>query len=112
MFNINDLHTVPFGLSGGSANALSCLVRQTSERRRYRGDLCSVVQVPSGIKGEEVPVEARIVRVADVFASLVEERPFEVKRAMEIIKELSGTKLDMDSARILQQLVDEGVPVL
>jgi len=54
--------------------------------------------------------------VADVFASFVEERPYkhsmEVKRAMEIIKELSGTKLDVDGARILQQLVDEGVPVL
>jgi hypothetical protein len=35
----------------------------------------------------------------------------EVKRAMEIIKELSGTKLDGDGARILQQLVDEGAPV-
>ena len=71
---------------------------------------------PRGCKEEEIPVEARIVRVADVFASLVEERPYkpsmEVKRAMEIIKELSGTKLDGDGARILQQLVDEGAPVL
>lgn len=70
---------------------------------------------PRGSKSEETPVEARIVRVADVFASLVEERPYkpsmEVKQAMEIIKELSGTKLDADGARILQQLVDEGVPV-
>ena len=50
------------------------------------------------------------------FCFVVEERPYmhsiEVKRAMEIIKELSGTKLDMDGARILQQWVDEGVPVL
>jgi len=71
---------------------------------------------PRGSKGEEIPVEARIVRVADVFASLLEERPYkpsmEVKRAMEIIRELSGTKLDADSVRILQQLEDEGVPVL
>src|SRR6266498_1422484 len=67
---------------------------------------------PRGCKSEEISVEARMVRVADVFASLVEERPYkpsmEVKRAMEIIKELSGTKLDGDGARILQQLVDEG----
>jgi HD-GYP domain-containing protein (c-di-GMP phosphodiesterase class II) len=66
--------------------------------------------------GEEIPVETRIVRVADVFDSLVEERPYkhsvDVKRAMEIINELSGTKLDVDGARILQQLVDEGAPVL
>ena len=71
---------------------------------------------PRGCKSEETPVGARIVRVADVFASLVEERPYkhamDVKRAMEIIEELSGTKLDVEGVRILQQLVDEGVPVL
>ena len=71
---------------------------------------------PRGCKGEQIPLEARIVRVADVFASLVEERPYkrsmEVKQSMEIIKELAGTKVDGDGARILQQLVDEGVPVL
>ena len=71
---------------------------------------------PRGCKSEKTPVEARIVRVADVFASLVEERPYkrsmEVQQAMEVIKDLSGTKLDVDSALILQQLVDEGVPVL
>lgn len=61
-------------------------------------------------------VAARIVRVADVFSSLIEKRPYkpamEVKRAMEIVKELAGTNLDVDSVRVLQQLVDEGAPVL
>jgi HD-GYP domain-containing protein (c-di-GMP phosphodiesterase class II) len=61
-------------------------------------------------------LKTRIVRVADVFATLVEERPYkrsmEVKQAMEIIKELAGTKLDVDGARILQQLVEEGAPVI
>lgn len=71
---------------------------------------------PRGCRGEEIPVEARVVRVADVFSSLIEERPYkpaiEVKRAMEIVKELAGTKLDVDGVRVLQQLVDEGAPVL
>lgn len=71
---------------------------------------------PRGCKGEQIPLEARIVRVADVFATLVEERPYkrsmEVKQAMEVVKELAGTKVDVDGARILQQLVEEGAPVL
>ena len=71
---------------------------------------------PRGCKSEDTPVEARIVRVADVFASLVEERPYKtamgVQRAMETVKELAGTKLDVDGVRVLQQLVDEGAPVL
>lgn len=70
---------------------------------------------PRGSKGEQIPLEARIVRVADVYATLVEERPYkrsmEVKQAMQIIKELAGTKLDGEGARI-QQLVEEGTPVL
>ena len=71
---------------------------------------------PRGSKGVEIPLEARIVRVADVFSSLIEERPYkhalEVDRAMETIGALAGTKLDVDAARALQQLVDEGAPVL
>jgi putative nucleotidyltransferase with HDIG domain len=71
---------------------------------------------PRGCKGEEIPVEARVVRVADVFSSLIEERPYkpamEVKRAMETVKELAGTKLDVEGVRVLQELVDEGAPVL
>lgn len=51
-----------------------------------------------------------------VFSSLIEERPYkpamEVKRAMEIIQELAGTKLDLEGVRVLQQLVDEDAPVL
>jgi HD-GYP domain-containing protein (c-di-GMP phosphodiesterase class II) len=71
---------------------------------------------PRGSKGDQIPLEARIVRVADVLASLVEERPYkqsmETKQAMAIMKELAGSKLDADTARILQQLVDEGETVL
>ena len=71
---------------------------------------------PRGCKGEETSVEARIVRVADVFSSLIEERPYkpamEMTRAMEICKGLAGTKLDVDGVRVLQRLVDEGAPVL
>lgn len=71
---------------------------------------------PRGSKGDEIPVEARIVRVADVFSSLIEERPYkaavDLTRAMKMIQELAGTKLDADGVRVLQQLVDEGAPVL
>ncbi len=39
-------------------------------------------------------------------------RQLGVTRAMKMIKELAGTKLDVDGVRVLQQLVDEGAPVL
>jgi putative nucleotidyltransferase with HDIG domain len=71
---------------------------------------------PRGRKGEEIPVEARIVRVADVFCSLIEERPYksamEREKAIAVMKELAGTKLDVEGFRVLQQLIDEGESVL
>ena len=53
---------------------------------------------PCGLKGEEIPLSARIMAVADVFDALVAERvykpgmPFE--KAMDIIKESSGEHFD------------------
>ena len=53
---------------------------------------------PNGLKGEEIPLSARIMAVADVFDALVAERvykpgmPFD--KAMGIIKESSGEHFD------------------
>ena len=53
---------------------------------------------PCGLKGEEIPLSARIMSVADVFDALVAERvykpamPFE--KAMSLIKESSGKQFD------------------
>jgi len=64
---------------------------------------------PYGRKGEAIPLEAHILRVADVFASLAERRPYkpamEHAKAMEIIKGLAGPKLHLPSVEALQSLV-------
>ena len=53
---------------------------------------------PNGLKGEEIPLSARVMAVADVFDALVSRRsykePFSVEKAMEIIREGSGTHFD------------------
>ena len=53
---------------------------------------------PTGIKGEEIPLSARIMAVADVFDALVAERvykkPFTYEKAMAIITEGSGKHFD------------------
>lgn len=71
---------------------------------------------PRGLKADEIAIEARIIRVADVFASIVEERPYkpaiEVKEAMSIIDQLAGTKVDLTAAQALKYLVEENAPVL
>ncbi|MCR5484088.1 MAG: HD domain-containing protein [Clostridiales bacterium] len=53
---------------------------------------------PRGLKGEEIPLPARVMAVADVFDALVSRRgykePFEFDRAVDIIREESGTHFD------------------
>ena len=62
---------------------------------------------PSGLAGEDIPLSARIMAVADVFDALVSRRsykvPFSFEKAMDIIKEGAGTQFDPS---IVQAFVD------
>ena len=53
---------------------------------------------PTGLQGEEIPLSARVMAVADVFDALVSRRsykePFSVEKALEIIREDAGTHFD------------------
>ena len=53
---------------------------------------------PHGISGEDIPLSARIMAVADVFDALVSRRsykePFTFEKAMSIIREDAGTHFD------------------
>jgi response regulator RpfG family c-di-GMP phosphodiesterase len=53
---------------------------------------------PDGLKGENIPLSARIVAVADVFDALTSKRPykepFSIEKSLEIIKKSSGSHFD------------------
>ncbi|MBR2280537.1 MAG: HD domain-containing protein, partial [Ruminococcus sp.] len=53
---------------------------------------------PEGLAGEEIPLSARVMAVADVFDALVSRRsykePFAVDKALDIIREGSGNHFD------------------
>lgn len=66
---------------------------------------------PERLKGEQIPLEARIMALADVYDALTTKRPykdaFSKEKAMEIIKEGIGTQFDPDLAPIFLEVVQQ-----
>lgn len=68
---------------------------------------------PSGLKADQIPLETRIVAIADIFDALYSDRPYRAKmpieKAMEIIQnEANRGTLDNQVVGLLQQLVQGG----
>ena len=65
---------------------------------------------PTGLKGEEIPLSARIMAVSDVFDALVSARsykkPFEFDEAMKIIEEGEGKHFDPVIAKLFVENAD------
>ena len=66
---------------------------------------------PSGIRGDEIPLESRIVAVADVFDALTSARPYKEAwsndKAIAMLKELAGETLDQDCVDALINNIDK-----
>ncbi len=67
---------------------------------------------PDGLKGPQIPLAARIVRLADVYDALISERPYkpawEPARAAEAIRQGRGTLFDPAVVDAFQRLFEAG----
>jgi putative two-component system response regulator len=67
---------------------------------------------PDGLAGADIPIEARIVAVADVFDALTHARPYkpawEFDTAIEEIKKGSGSQFDPDAVAAFLKVVASG----
>jgi HD-GYP domain-containing protein (c-di-GMP phosphodiesterase class II) len=60
---------------------------------------------PNGLAGDDIPIEARIIAVADVFDALTSARPYkeawDIEKAFGAMRQLAGKKLDPDCVEAL-----------
>jgi len=70
-----------------------CLPGILHHHERYDGN-----GYPKGLKGEDIPLEARILGVADAFAAMTADRPYSealpLEEALEEIRRGAGTQFD------------------
>lgn len=66
---------------------------------------------PDGLKGEAIPLLARIVAVADAFDAMTTDRPYKTKmsfkEAMDVIRKNSGSQFDSEVCDALLKYKDE-----
>jgi PAS domain S-box-containing protein len=91
-------------LSGSS----SAVLQAAEEIASFHHEWWDGSGYPAGLRGEEIPVYARIVAVADVFDALTHERPYKpawpVDEAVAEMRRLAGVQFDPRVLRAFEQL--------
>lgn len=71
---------------------------------------------PSHLVGARIPLESRILRVADVYSSLTDHRPYkaglELDSALSIMREMVPAKIDKETFELLLHLIKERNPAI
>ena len=65
---------------------------------------------PSGLRGDEIPLQARIIAVADTFDAITSDRPYRPKttteEALAVMGEVAGTQLDAELVQTFMTIAD------
>jgi HD-GYP domain-containing protein (c-di-GMP phosphodiesterase class II) len=65
---------------------------------------------PDGLSGEEIPLQSRIIHVADAFEAMTSDRPYRAapgqEFAIEELRRNAGTQFDRDVVDALLRVID------
>ena len=94
---------------GNVPNLVPCITGILYHHERWDG-----TGYPEGLKGEQIPLEARIMAIADAFAAMTSARPYrDALCAEKVLKELSrgaGTQFDPKLVEVFIGIVEAGFP--
>ena len=66
---------------------------------------------PGGLKGEDIPLAARIIAIVDTFDAIITDRAYRARRsvngAIEILEEVAGSQLDPDLVEVFKEVLKE-----
>ncbi len=78
----------------------------------YHHERCDGKGYPDGLEGTEIPVGARIVKVADAFDAMMSDRPYrrglDADAAMEELRRGRGTDFDAEVVDVFLGLISDG----
>lgn len=85
-----------------------CLSAVKYHHERYDG-----TGYPAGLKGDNIPLDARILSVADSYDSMTSSRPYREKatspdEALEELKQCSGSQFDPNIVEIFTKILEKG----
>ena len=89
--------------TGGEILKDITMIKDLDVGAKYHHERYDGTGYPEGLKGEEIPLAARIVSVADAYHALVSDRPYRkgmsVEKACQILEEGAGIQWDKELVR-------------
>ena len=107
-YEIMKTHT----LIGGEILKDFTLIPHVDEGAKFHHERYDGTGYPSGLKGEEIPLNARIIGIADAFDAMTANRVYRKALDMDYViaelKRCSGTQFDPGLVEIMLELIENG----
>lgn len=108
-FELVKTHTVIGGLIIGASPHL----QRECDAAKHHHEWWDGSGYPDGLRGDEIPLVARITAVADVFQALMARRPYKepwpAEQALQYVRERSGSQFDAEVVEAFLELHAEGL---